>query len=412
MTPVIWKLLLNGNDGVTPSVNLETGERKPASKKSKKEKPAEQKVDRFNLRDDPGETQDLAAGEGQRTTSPLCRLLQGRAKASPVSEPVSTWTMPMRTRSIILILVGFALLLPALQAERAAEPIFLPPGINDVKAAEACVIGELHPQSERFYVRLGNYGKSTPLVAQTWDASRHTGLQVPAGFQFGPLAADASTAVQVRGREIGIWIDSDHPRPALGSLLPVCPGYWWWDLSRAPAPFREPGRELSLTFDLRVPTASQQGKADVYISTNFLFRDTRSKQQFWLAAILFDPRGEARFPDTVHVDNWEGGTHLPILFSALNHRSQWLHPGPGSALYAGQPFTGYRPVSVRVTAAGLRTAIAAMREAMPNVAAASEDPRDYQLIHFNINPEVSAPQGSRGRLGLSLRGIRVELLAP
>jgi len=29
--------------------------------------------------------------------------------------------------------------------------------------------------------------------------------------------------VQVNGREIGIWIDSDHPRPALGSLLPITP---------------------------------------------------------------------------------------------------------------------------------------------------------------------------------------------
>jgi hypothetical protein len=53
-----------------------------------------------------------------------------------------------------------------------------------------------------------------------------------------------------------------------------------------------------------------------------------------------------------------------------------------------------------------------MKKAMPQLAPTSEDPRDYQLVHFNINPEVYAPTGSRGRLGLALRDIRVEVFAP
>lgn len=52
-----------------------------------------------------------------------------------------------------------------------------------------------------------------------------------------------------------------------------------------------------------------------------------------------------------------------------------------------------------------------MKKAMPKLAPASEDPRDYQLIHFNLNPEVFAPQGSHGRIGLAMRDIRVELIA-
>jgi hypothetical protein len=48
---------------------------------------------------------------------------------------------------------------------------------------------------------------------------------------------------------------------------------------------------------------------------------------------------------------------------------------------------------------------------MPKLASASEDPRDYQLIHFNSNPEVCAPTGSQGQLGLSLCDIRVEMIA-
>lgn len=300
---------------------------------------------------------------------------------------------------------------PANKPLRRIETLVRQPELPPQDVATA-VIGEVHPASERFYVRLGNCGKTTPIVPQSWDAGRFTGLRAPAGCQRGPSPETGGTAVQVHGREIGIWIDSDHPRPAIGSLLPVCPGYWWWDLSRAPAPFREPGRELSLSLALRVPNASRQGQAEVYITTNFLFRDVRSQRQLWLAASLFDPRGAARFPDTVHVDNWEGGTQLPILFSALAPGSQWLHPGPGSSLFTDKPFPDERPFSVRVSAGELRAAIVAMRKAMPHLATASEDPRDYQLIHFNLNPEVYAPPGSRGQLGLTLRDIRVELLAP
>jgi hypothetical protein len=301
----------------------------------------------------------------------------------------------------------------AAYAQESSMSIFRQPDLNDAKAAkaaEACVIGEVHPQSEHFYVRLGNYGKTTPIVPQAWDASSFTGLKTPLGFQFGLLPDANTTAVQVHGREIGIWIDSDHPRPALGSLLPITPAYWWWDMSRAPMPFKEADRELAMSFDLKVPTATQTGKAVPYITMNFLFRDSRSQQQLWLAASLFDPRGEATLPNTVHVDDWEGGTQLPILYSALNRQSQWLHPGPGSALFTYKPFADYRQIEVRVTAPELRAALLAMKKAMPKLATASEDPQDYQLIHFNINPKVFEPQGSRGQLGLALRDVRVEVL--
>ena len=287
---------------------------------------------------------------------------------------------------------------------------------TSLQEVDSCVIGAVEPQSERFLVRLGNYGPTAPLVLQAWDSGKFTRLSVPAGCQRGLSSEPDTTAVQVHGREIGIWIDSDHPRPALGALLPITPAYWWQELSRAPLPFnepeREPDRELAISFDLKVPTASREGAAEVYVTTNFLFRDTRSKQAFWLAATLFDPRGETRFPDTVHMDTWEAGTQLPILFSALNTKSRWLHPGPRSSLFTDQPFADYRTFEVRVSAAELQAALGALRKARPSLAAVSLDPRDYQLTHFNINPEVFATHESRGRLGVAIRDVRVDLLPP
>jgi hypothetical protein len=294
---------------------------------------------------------------------------------------------------------------------RVIETFFHQPAISDAKAAAACVIGEVHPESETFYVRIGNYGKTTLIVSQAWDASAFTGLKVPAGFQFGPMADVNSTAVQVHGREIGIWIDSDHPRPALGSLLPITPAYWWWDFAKAPMPFAKEGVELVMSFEMKVPTASREGEAQPYITVNFLFLDTLSQKQFWLAANLFDMRPESQFPDTLHFDGWEGGTQIPILYSALNNKSQWMHPGKDSALFTSQPFAEYRRYDVRVTAAELKKAIHAMRARFPETAAVSDNAADLRLIHFNLNPEVFAPKGSRGRIGLALRDVRVEVLS-
>ena len=97
---------------------------------------------------------------------------------------------------------------------------------------------------------------------------------------------------------------------------------------------------------------------------------------------------------------------MPACFSS------WLHPGPGSATYSDQPFREYRHFEFRVGNKELQTALRAMKGRWSELAAVSEEPSDYQLTHFNVNPEVYAPSGSRGRLGLTLRDIRVLLLAP
>jgi hypothetical protein len=162
---------------------------------------------------------------------------------------------------------------------------------------------------------------------------------------------------------------------------------------------------------MQVPTAEREGQTEVYVCAYFLLRDQRSGRQFWLGASLFDPRGAARFPDTVHFDDWEGGTQLPILYTALNDRSAWLHPGPGSAHFADQPFSPYRHFDFRVGSQELLTAVKAMKRRWPKLAEVSEEPSDFQLTHFNVNPEVYSPNGSRGRLGLALRNIRLQILA-
>ena len=61
-----WKLVVNGHDAVTETMNVETGLRKKADKPARRGQPRPQKVELFNLRDDPGESKDLAASQPER----------------------------------------------------------------------------------------------------------------------------------------------------------------------------------------------------------------------------------------------------------------------------------------------------------------------------------------------------------
>lgn len=296
---------------------------------------------------------------------------------------------------------------------KVLETFFEQPSTNAQQVDER-VIGEVHPEGERFYVRVGNMGGGAVSQAIHWDVGRYTGFSpddqsTRALYQRGASDNSQGSAVQIRDRQIGIWIDSDHPRPQRGDLLPVCPAYWWWNVDRAPRPFVDIGRELSFALDMKVPTAERSGQAQVYVCAHFLFRDATSGQSFWFGASLFDLRPSSQFPDTVHIDNWAGGTKLPILFTALTDHSDWLHPSPDSARFTDHAFDDFRSFEVRVGAAELRRAIRAMKSRWSDLSGVSEEPQDYSLVHLNVNPEVYAPAGSRGQLGLTLRNIRVRL---
>lgn len=349
----------------------------------------------------------------------LCRF------AGPIS--VSCWLLCLATPGLTLAQSASAAADDAAAAHTAApanvsdswqviQTIFAQPssGADDV---DKRIIGNVEAPGETFCVRIANMGADADAAAITWDVGRYTGFhpgtpQTMAQFQRGPKDAEEGTAVQLHGTEVGVWIDSDSPRPRQGALLPVTPAYWWWDVKTALRPFQQPDRQLAFSFDMQVPTAQRQGKAEVYVCAYFLLRDQQSGQALWLGASLFDLRSVDRFPDTVHVDNWEAGTGLPILFTALNERSAWLHPAPGSAFFADSTFAEYRHFEFRVSAAELAAAVRAMKNRWPKFANVSDDASEYQLTHFNVNPEVYAPEGSRGRLGLALRNIRVALLAP
>jgi len=192
--------------------------------------------------------------------------------------------------------------------------------------------------------------------------------------------------------------------------------FWWWDVKTARARLRIPLTSSRSSWTCRYDGRARRSGRGVRLR---LFPAAGSAVRAAVLAGYYAvrSRGAARFPDTVHFDDWEGGTQLPILFAALNDRSAWLHPGPGSAHFADQPFSPYQHFDFRVGSTELLTAVKAMKRRWPQLAEVSEEPRDFHLTHFNVNPkctrpmEVEAAWGSRCVTSgsCSSRGVRSEL---
>ena len=145
-------------------------------------------------------------------------------------------------------------------------------------------------------------------------------------------SADRSKQVKAqssrsRGTKSASGLTPTHPRPEKGALIPVCPAYWWLDRNNAPRPFQDIDHELAFSFDLRVPTAERQGQAEVYVLRLLPAARPAIGPVALAGRSVFDLRSIDRFPDTVHIDNWEAGTGLPILFTALHERRNGCTPG-------------------------------------------------------------------------------------
>jgi arylsulfatase A-like enzyme len=79
-----WKLVINGKDAVSESVDPETGERRKVDKAALKQS-REKKMEMFNLRDDPGETKDLAARHPEKVKELRARYdAYAKAAARPL----------------------------------------------------------------------------------------------------------------------------------------------------------------------------------------------------------------------------------------------------------------------------------------------------------------------------------------
>ncbi len=297
---------------------------------------------------------------------------------------------------------------PGMDPGGALESYFVHPlvgacGVDDV------VLGDEGPQPHTLGIVLWRLGKEADDAAVTWNLGAKTGF-IPApgnevgSYQRGPQDAVEVPAVQVRGDEIGFWFQSEK-WPHEGEIIPTV-AHYDWTVQDDIRPWQIPGSELGYSFELQVPTASVSGTGAVYVTPVFAFRNVLSGKSFWWVSQAFDLRPPNA--EGVIYDSCSTCTGLPIVVTTIADGMKFLRRAEGSTGFTQGTWTGYQWYGLRISRGKFTRALHALVAKTGPAAGYTTSPGDYQLIHFNFNPEVYAPQGQgQGQLGLSVRRLHI-----
>jgi hypothetical protein len=265
--------------------------------------------------------------------------------------------------------------------------------------------------------QMGGQAGKTPV---TWHVSDTTGFSPGsdaelASFQRGPNNLLWSTAAQMRGSAVGMWINSGSTNvPFTGEILPVV-AHYDFPAARTPMPFRTLGApgELSFALDAKVPSASRWGAGVSYAATVFRFKDTKpgnESRQVWLSIVLFDPRGAA--DDSVILDGCSTCSGYPILLTSYAPSRRFGALGPGSSTATTSTFSDWRHFDYRISPASFAAALAETKQTFSlDDRQLSGDPADYSLVHFSLDPEVYAPAGGGASIGFAARALSISRVA-
>ncbi len=245
----------------------------------------------------------------------------------------------------------------------------------------------------------------------TWDIGASSGLSggatPSARFvqQRGAVDTASTTALQMKDDAVGMYLAGAAPQSQ------VSPGVANFDFPATTdhRPFASATSELAFMSEMQVPTASRASGAEVYVAAVFRFKDRRpgnEGREFWYSMQAFDLRPAQ--PEGPAIDGCPQCSGWVIAFTRFGAGTRYGHLGPGSYSFTQTPWSGWRPYDNRVNAFEFARALRDIkcRFALDDTQL-SPDPADYQLVHFNWNPETYVPSGATATLGASVRNIRI-----
>ena len=248
-----------------------------------------------------------------------------------------------------------------------------------------------------------------------WRMEDYTGLAVPEKEKSSlqrSVSPDSKPAsgIQAKNRTVGIVIDSQSiDTHRMDAITPTVIHYDWGNTSII-RPFSDDDTGLVFSLYAQIPHTATEGGGVAQTAIYFSFLDTISGIQFWYGALLYDSRGEESYGERIGIDNCKICTGLPIVQTLPGEDGRYGSAHDGSQRAAVDTWRGFRKFSLYITPANFRAAIQDLAAKHASMGDLSPRPEDYELLHFNVNPEVFAPPGARASVGLSVTGIEIGLL--
>jgi hypothetical protein len=298
----------------------------------------------------------------------------------------------------------------------STTPIFLQPVVSDIRMIarnnSQMPLGQMGITLWGPYEALTFAGTATQLTP-------FTGLAVQTPLVEHQLVVGrgwpGATGIQTQGRQIGINIHSQSVPQNIasrGGLGTVVVGYNFKVVDRI-KPFAKRSNRLRYSFEMKVPRSYYLGDGVTQVVAYFLLLDVVHKQAIWYGFNAFDSRGIHHLYN-VGADSvmWDPGTNLPIVHSAFGYGRYFATTDFGSTAFTGYPFAGYHSYSITISGSQLGGAIQSLKTRYPHlVGRLSDNPADYELRHFNFNPEIFVPnQLHFAHIGLTVRNLEINWL--
>jgi hypothetical protein len=309
------------------------------------------------------------------------------------------------------------------------------PGINNADGSSNILVPaatHIAPPMDRFVLAFWekNPRRSDGLTVPTkWNASTKTGLYVnqphsiyQSGFDD---SGDLVSTAQVYGNTIGAYLNSADLRNGRlpdGTLDPtfiMAPGIQFSAKPSGRVPgqvqvFQQPNSALTLSMELQVPTAVDEGRRSgcstyVFMDIGFLQSGTRNKVSYDVGLFFHDQawhRGNA--PAATFYDP---RSHYFVLNTPLVRDNPYITHVEGTTTEQGEPWIGFRLFIYDVTYSNFRNALGKLVADFPD-RSLSVDPADYVLTDLHLNAAMQYLECKESNkpveLGWSMR--RQELL--
>lgn len=286
-----------------------------------------------------------------------------------------------------------------------------PRDVTDVRSIS--YVNTVPPKGAVGVTLWGSHYQLEPSQDQT--LSLYTGFSPPA-----PTAAyqvsvapnqQGATAIQAQGGEVGININSASIAANLSSRFDLGTVVLGVNLARPAQPFAV-GKKAKYSFVLSIPRAEQANAGVAQVVAYYSLRDRVHNQSFWFGMVLFDTRGwyfqsGRGFEEVL----WDQGTNQPIVHATAGHSSNLLDRDYPTSAFVGTPFSERRAFAFVIGAAQVGAALSMMKTRYPELAGRfSDDPKNYEIRHINLNPETHTPPGSFAQIGLSVIDWRLEIV--
>ncbi len=287
------------------------------------------------------------------------------------------------------------------------------------------------PLTNQFIVADGFDGPAYPIIPiTTWRMSEFTGLfgveDPVSDYQRGQVNVYGQSGVQVKGKKVGLWLNSEDSAAMLYAGSNSINSGCWYQGGPFAQMFPSTAHELDVSFTTGVATDVSFHNAHGQAYFQLIAIDTSGNCgqhcAFSYSIGFYSKDSNVGTSNGVAGDDTGTLGALPLAGSGLN-ATGWFRKMPDSIGYQTSVFTPAL-VHLRISPSEFMAIRAGVAAYSPSYAGLSTNPLDYGFSLLNVNGEVYDPckdsrpthppcySGDKSQLGLSVDDFRVTSIVP